>query len=103
MSAPWALLLLLSTRPGAAAAHGTATGAVVLAVGGAASLLAYRLMLRIARLPAQRGCVGRVGPAGVPAVRYCRAWSTAASLSRTTPPIRRAFMVLRLARMVGGC
>ncbi len=51
---PWALLLLLSTRPGAVAAYGTATGAVVLAVGGAVSLVAYRLMLRIARLPAQR-------------------------------------------------
>ncbi len=54
LCAPWALLLLLSTRPGAVAAYGTATGAVVLAVGGAVSLVAYRLMLRIARLPAER-------------------------------------------------
>ena len=54
LCAPWALLLLLSTRPGAVAAYDTALGAVVLAVGGGVSLVAYRLMLRIARLPAER-------------------------------------------------
>ena len=54
LCAPWALLLLLSTRPGAVAAYDTAAGAVVLLVGGAVSLVAYRLMLRIARLPAER-------------------------------------------------
>jgi tight adherence protein B len=35
-------------------AYNTATGAVVLVVGGAVSLLAYRVMLRVARLPTER-------------------------------------------------
>ena len=54
LCAPWVLLLLLSTRPSAVAAYNTATGAAVLLIGGAVSLLAYRLMIRIARLPTER-------------------------------------------------
>jgi tight adherence protein B len=54
LAAPWLLLLLLSTRPGAVEAYSTATGAVVLLGGGAVSFLAYRVMLRIARLPAEQ-------------------------------------------------
>ena len=54
LCAPWMLLLLLSTRPTAVAAYNTATGAAVLLVGGAVSLLAYRVMIRIARLPTER-------------------------------------------------
>ena len=54
LAAPWLLLLLLSTRPGAVEAYGSAGGAVVLLGGGAVSLAAYRLMLRIARLPEER-------------------------------------------------
>jgi tight adherence protein B len=54
LAAPWLLLLLLSTRPGAVEAYATGTGAMVLLGGGAVSLVAYRLMLRIARLPAER-------------------------------------------------
>ncbi len=54
LCAPWLLLLLLSTRPSAVAAYNTATGAAVLLIGGAVSLLAYRVMIRIARLPTER-------------------------------------------------
>lgn len=54
LCAPWVLLLLLSTRPSAVEAYNTPTGAVVLLVGGGVSLVAYRVMLRIARLPAER-------------------------------------------------
>jgi tight adherence protein B len=54
LCAPWVLLLLLSTRPSAVEAYNTATGALVLIVGGGVSLLAYRVMLRIARLPTER-------------------------------------------------
>ena len=54
LAAPWLLLLLLSTRPAAVAAYGTPAGAAVLLGGGAVSLLAYRVMLRVARLPAER-------------------------------------------------
>ncbi|MDO5064092.1 MAG: type II secretion system F family protein [Actinomyces bowdenii] len=51
VAAPWLVLALLSTRPQAASAYATSTGAAVLAVGGLASILAYRLMLRLGRLP----------------------------------------------------
>jgi tight adherence protein B len=51
LAAPWAVLLLLSSRPEAVLAYRSPTGAAVLIVGGATSAVAYRLMLRIARLP----------------------------------------------------
>lgn len=51
LAAPWAVLALLSLRRETVAAYDTATGVVVLAVGGAVSVAAYRLMLRIGRLP----------------------------------------------------
>ncbi len=54
LAAPWLLLLLLSTRPGAVEAYRSATGALVLLGGGAVSFGAYRVMLRIARLPVER-------------------------------------------------
>jgi tight adherence protein B len=54
LAAPWVLLLLLSTRPSAVAAYNTTAGAVVLLVGGGVSFAAYRVMVRIARLPAER-------------------------------------------------
>ena len=54
LGAPWVLLLLLSTRPEAVAAYGSTAGALVLLVGGGISLLAYRVMLSIARLPDER-------------------------------------------------
>ncbi len=54
LCAPWVLLLLLSTRPTAVEAYNTAAGAIVLVVGGGISFVAYRVMLRIARLPAER-------------------------------------------------
>ncbi len=51
VAAPWIVLAMLSLRPEAVAAYDTATGLVVLAVGGATCLVAYRVMLRIGRLP----------------------------------------------------
>ncbi|HVE98566.1 MAG TPA: type II secretion system F family protein [Mycobacteriales bacterium] len=54
LAAPWALLLLLSTRPAAVEAYRSAAGAAVLAGGGVVSLVAYRVMLRIALLPTER-------------------------------------------------
>lgn len=51
VAAPWVVLAMLSTRPGTADAFNTTVGAVVLAAGAASSLIAYRLMLRIGRLP----------------------------------------------------
>lgn len=51
VAAPWAVLALLSTRPGTADAFNTTAGAVVLLAGAASSLVAYHLMVRIGRLP----------------------------------------------------
>jgi tight adherence protein B len=51
LAAPWVVLALLSLRPETVAAYDTAPGVAVLAVGGAVSVVAYRLMLRIGRLP----------------------------------------------------
>ncbi|HPT94820.1 MAG TPA: type II secretion system F family protein [Microbacteriaceae bacterium] len=52
--APWVVLALLAARPEGARAYSSPEG-VVLVVGGALiSVVAYRLMLRIARLPEQR-------------------------------------------------
>ena len=54
LAAPWALLLLLSSRPNAVEAYNTTAGAFVLLFGGAVSFVAYRVMIRIARLPTER-------------------------------------------------
>ena len=51
VAAPWVVLAVLSTRPHNAEAYNTATGAVVLAVGGIASVFAYRMMVALGRLP----------------------------------------------------
>ncbi|MGC5629449.1 type II secretion system F family protein [Georgenia sp. Z1344] len=53
VAAPWAVLAVLAGRPEAAAAYGTTTGAVVLGIGAGTSALAYWLMLRLGRLPAE--------------------------------------------------
>ncbi len=54
VAAPWLILGLLATRPTAVAAYARPAGALVLAVGAVASLVAYRVMLRIGRLPEEQ-------------------------------------------------
>ena len=54
LAAPWVLLLLLSTQPSAVAAYNRPAGSLVLLIGGGTSFVAYRVMLRIARLPIER-------------------------------------------------
>ena len=51
MAAPWVVLLLLATRGSTLAAYGTPTGALVLVIGAVASIVAYRIMISIGRLP----------------------------------------------------
>lgn len=51
VAAPWLVLALLATRPGALEAYNRPEGVAVLAVGAALSVVAYRLMIRIGRLP----------------------------------------------------
>jgi tight adherence protein B len=51
VGAPWIVLALLSTRPEAADAFNSVAGTVVLLAGGGCSVVAYRVMLRVGRLP----------------------------------------------------
>lgn len=53
VAAPWILLGLLSLRPEAVDAYNSAAGLALLAIGGCVCIVAYRLMLRIGRLPAE--------------------------------------------------
>ena len=54
MAAPWVVLLLLATRGSTLDAYSTATGALVLAIGAGVTVLAYRLMIVIGRLPEEQ-------------------------------------------------
>jgi len=54
VAAPWLVLALLATRPEASVAYNSPMGAVVIVVGLVVSLLAYRVMLAIGRLPEER-------------------------------------------------
>ena len=54
VAAPWIVLLLLATRPEAAVAYATPAGTVLIVVGLAVSVVAYRIMLGIGRLPEER-------------------------------------------------
>lgn len=54
MAAPWAVLLLLATRGSTLDSYGTPAGALVLAIGAGVTILAYRLMVTIGRLPQEQ-------------------------------------------------
>jgi len=54
VAAPWLVLALLATRPEAVVAYRRPAGTVVLLIGGVVSIVAYRLMLLIGRLPEER-------------------------------------------------
>lgn len=49
--APWLVLALMSTRPQAAQAYDSPMGMAMILIGAVVSLIAYRVMLQIARLP----------------------------------------------------
>ncbi|MET4638262.1 type II secretion system F family protein [Mycetocola sp. 2940] len=54
VAAPWCILLLLSTRPEAALAYNSAGGSLLITVGVVVSVIAYRIMLSVGRLPQER-------------------------------------------------
>jgi len=54
VAAPWVVLLLMSFQTDVITRYRSATGAVVLTVGAALCVFAYRLMMRIGRLPTER-------------------------------------------------
>jgi tight adherence protein B len=51
VAAPWVVLAMLCTRPESIRAYATPTGTLVLLVGAAVSIAAYRIMVFIGRLP----------------------------------------------------
>jgi len=51
VAAPWIVLAMLSSRPESLQAYSRPGGVVVLAVGAALSVVAYRIMVRVGRLP----------------------------------------------------
>lgn len=53
VAAPWVVLMLLAGRPEAAAAYDTPAGVTVLVLGAVSTVAAYRLMVRIGKLPAE--------------------------------------------------
>ncbi|HQI66612.1 MAG TPA: type II secretion system F family protein [Rhodoglobus sp.] len=54
VAAPWVVLLLLATRPEAAAAYNSPAGVVLIVSGLLVSVIAYRLMIRLGRMPEER-------------------------------------------------
>jgi tight adherence protein B len=58
IAAPWLTLALLCTRPEAVAAFSTVLGAVVLLGAAVVSFIAYRLMIRLGRLPSEERVIG---------------------------------------------
>lgn len=54
VAAPWLILAVLSVRPEAVRAYNSAGGVLVLLCGGGLCIVAYRMMLRIARLPSEK-------------------------------------------------
>jgi tight adherence protein B len=53
-AAPWIVLVMMSTRPEAAAAYNSTAGVTVIGAGAVLTVIGYRLMLRAARLPDHR-------------------------------------------------
>jgi tight adherence protein B len=56
--APWVILAMLAMRPEGARAYGSPGGMALILVGAAVSLVAYRLMIRLGRLPEPRRWFG---------------------------------------------
>lgn len=54
VAAPWLVLLLLSFQREVISRYASASGVLVLAIGGLCCLAAYRLMVRLGRLPQER-------------------------------------------------
>lgn len=54
VTAPWVVLTLLLTRPEAALAYNSPLGAVIIIVGAVITVMAYRLMIYLGRLPEEQ-------------------------------------------------
>jgi tight adherence protein B len=58
VAAPWVILALLAMRPEGAQAYGSPEGIALILIGAAVSVVAYRVMLRLGRLPEPRRWFG---------------------------------------------
>ncbi|WP_194411288.1 type II secretion system F family protein [Microbacterium cremeum] len=58
VSAPWVILALLAMRPEGARAYASPAGIVLILAGAAVSFVAYRVMIRLGRLPEPRRWFG---------------------------------------------
>lgn len=58
VAAPWAVLLMLASQSTTLAAYDTPTGVTILVVGAVVCFAAYRLMLKIGRLPEEERVLG---------------------------------------------
>jgi tight adherence protein B len=58
VAAPWLVLALLASRPESVAAYDRPAGTAVLAIGAVVSIVAYRVMLMIGRLPEEQRVLG---------------------------------------------
>ncbi len=58
VSAPWVILALLAMRPEGAEAYGSPEGVALILVGAAVSFVAFRIMIRLGRLPEPRRWFG---------------------------------------------
>jgi tight adherence protein B len=54
VAAPWVVLVLLASRPEGAAAYNSPAGLALLGTGAAVTVLAYRIMVALGRLPEER-------------------------------------------------
>ncbi|MFJ9317229.1 hypothetical protein ACIRN4_23785 [Pimelobacter simplex] len=54
VAAPWVVLVVMSTQPSVVARYQSAGGVVVLVTGAVLCVAAYRLMVRLGRLPVER-------------------------------------------------
>jgi tight adherence protein B len=54
VAAPWVVLLLLATRPEAASAYNSPSGGVLIIGGLVVSVIAYRVMMQVGRMPEER-------------------------------------------------
>ncbi|HEY7439839.1 MAG TPA: type II secretion system F family protein [Acidimicrobiia bacterium] len=58
-AAPWVVLVLVASRPQGAAAYSTFTGMIVVLAGAAATVVGYRAMLHLAKLPEEPRVLAR--------------------------------------------
>lgn len=63
VGAPWLVLLMMGTQSQTVQAYNSPEGIALLAIGAALCVLAYQVMLRVGRLPAERRIIRTTPPA----------------------------------------